>query len=118
MNLGQAIKMCRIRRGVSQEELARRAGYSDSYISFLEQNARDPTISTLSKIAHALDVPLVLLLFLAAEADELNGLDKALTADIARAAFETLGRPTANQAPLRPRIGDSSRRRTAKSAAH
>jgi transcriptional regulator with XRE-family HTH domain len=118
MNLGQAIKMCRIRRGVSQEELARRAGYSDSYISFLEQNARDPTISALSGIARALDVPLVILFFLAAEADELNGLDKALTADIARAAFEALGRPFTSQVPLQSRIGDSGRRRAPKSAAH
>jgi transcriptional regulator with XRE-family HTH domain len=118
MNLGQAIKMCRIRRNVSQEELARRAGYSDSYISFLEQNARDPTISTLSKIAQALDVPLVILFYLAAEAGELDSLDKTLTADIARAAFETLGRPFINQTPREPKIGDSGRNRTPKSAAH
>ena len=69
MNIGQAIKMCRTRRGVSQTDLALRADCSVSYLSMLENNKRDPTLSTLTKIAQALNIPIGILFFLASERD-------------------------------------------------
>lgn len=93
MNIGQAIKLCRIRRGISQAELARRAECSVSYLSMLENNKRDPTISTMNKISKALCVPVGIIFFLGAEGNDLVGIDKSLQGDIARTALELLNEP-------------------------
>ncbi|WP_153117018.1 helix-turn-helix domain-containing protein [Rhodocyclus tenuis] len=100
MNVGQAIKMCRTRRGVSQSDLARRAECSVSYLCLLENNKRDPTLSTLTKVAQALNVPVGILFFLAAEHGELTGMDKELAGELARTALELLSEPVADQFPL------------------
>lgn len=100
MNLGQAIKLCRTRRGVSQADLARQAECSVSYLSMLENNKRDPTLSTMTKIAHALRVPVGILFFLGAEGGDLDGIDKTLQGELARTALELLNEPTSNQRPL------------------
>lgn len=99
MNVGNAIKMCRTRRGVSQGELARRADCSVSYLSMLENNQRDPTLSTLKKVAEALNVPIGILFFLASERNELTGMDKALAGELARTALEMLSEPLDEQQP-------------------
>ena len=94
MNIGQAIKMCRTRRGVSQTDLALRADCSVSYLSMLENNKRAPTLSTLTKIAQALNIPIGILFFLASERDELTGMDKELAGELARTALELLSEPS------------------------
>lgn len=43
---------------LSQEELGHRAGLTMRYISLLECNKRQPTISTLFSLSQALNVPL------------------------------------------------------------
>jgi len=100
MNVGQAIKMCRTRRGVSQTDLAHRVDCSVSYLSMLENNKRDPTLSTLTKIAHGLNVPIGILFFLAADREELAGMDKELAGDLARTALELLSEPLSEQLPI------------------
>ena len=100
MNVGQAIKMCRTRRGVSQTDLAYRVDCSVSYLSMLENNKRDPTLSTLTKIAHGLNVPMGILFFLAADRNELSGMDKELAGDLARTALELLSEPVSDQLPF------------------
>jgi transcriptional regulator with XRE-family HTH domain len=100
MNVGQAIKMCRTRRGVSQTDLAHRVECSVSYLSMLENNKRDPTLSTLTKIAHGLNVPIGILFFLAADREELAGMDKELAGDLARTALELLSEPLSDQLPV------------------
>lgn len=99
MNVGNAIKMCRTRRGVSQGDLARRADCSVSYLSMLENNQRDPTLSTLKKISEALNVPVGILFFLASEREELTGIDKTLAGELARTALEMLSEPLDNHQP-------------------
>lgn len=100
MNVGQAIKMCRTRRGVSQTDLAHRVDCSVSYLSMLENNKRDPTLSTLTKIAHGLNVPMGILFFLAADREELSGIDKELAGNLARTALELLNEPVSDQLPF------------------
>lgn len=92
--------MCRTRRGVSQADLALRANCSISYLSMLENNRRNPTLSTLTNIAQALHVPIGILFFLASERDELVGMDKELAGELARTALELLSEPIADQLPL------------------
>lgn len=100
MNVGQAIKMCRSRRGLSQAELARRAECSVSYLSLLENNQRDPSLSTVGKLAMALNVPMGILFFLAAEKNDLVGIDKELSGQLARTALDLLSESPDSQPSL------------------
>jgi transcriptional regulator with XRE-family HTH domain len=50
------LKSERLRRKLSQEALASRAGLSVSYISMLERGQRTPPLDTLESIAKALSV--------------------------------------------------------------
>ena len=54
--LGAAIKSQRSALGVSQEELAYRAGLHRTYISDMERGARNPSIESIAKLAHALEI--------------------------------------------------------------
>ncbi len=50
------LKAERLRRKLSQEALANKAGLSVSYISMLERGQRTPPLDTLESIARALSV--------------------------------------------------------------
>ncbi len=54
--LGMAIKAQRASLGISQEELAHRAGLHRTYISDLERGARNPSIESIEKLAGALQI--------------------------------------------------------------
>ena len=54
--LGMAIKTRRASLGISQEELAYRAGLHRTYISDLERGARNPSIDSIEKVARALEL--------------------------------------------------------------
>ncbi len=61
----------------------------------LENNKRDPTLSTVTKIAEALHVPVGLLFVLAADQDDLGEIDESITAQLMQSALASLER-TAN----------------------
>ena len=50
------LKTWRERRGLSQADLGRRAGYSDAFISMLERGKKFGTFDTLDRLAKALNV--------------------------------------------------------------
>ena len=54
-----SIAKLRLQNGWSQAELARRAGTSQPYIARLELGKVDPQVSTVKKLAKALDVPIM-----------------------------------------------------------
>lgn len=56
--IGDKIRETRKNNALSLTDLARRVGVSDSYLSQLERNAVDPSISVLRKISSALNVPI------------------------------------------------------------
>lgn len=56
MSLSKKIKQFRIEKGYTQYDLATRAKISPSHISHIEQGFRNPQLSTLRKIADALNV--------------------------------------------------------------
>jgi transcriptional regulator with XRE-family HTH domain len=56
----------------------------------LESNQRDPSLSTLKSIAGALRIPTEILFFLGSDREELAGMDKELSGQLARAALEIL----------------------------
>lgn len=55
-NLGLSIKLERVRRRLSQEELAERAGLHRTYIGMVERAERNITVVNLALIAKALGV--------------------------------------------------------------
>jgi CheY-like chemotaxis protein len=54
--LGNAIKEQRSAMGISQEELAARAGLHRTYVSEVERGERNPSITSIEKLAQALKV--------------------------------------------------------------
>ena len=53
-----SIKLWREHRGLTQQELATRAGISKPYLSQIETGKRQGTVETLSAIARSLNIPL------------------------------------------------------------
>lgn len=100
MDIGNAIQLCRTKRKLSQAELARKADLSVSYLSLLERSKRDPPLSTIRRLATALNLPIEILFFLAAERGELAGLDEDLAGKLAIAALDLLNEPEPAQTSL------------------
>ena len=59
--LGSRLRDLRAVRGWTQEELARRAGLSKSYLSRIEDGDRQPSLASLLSLSQAFDVPLAAL---------------------------------------------------------
>lgn len=57
---GRLLRDARLRHGVSQEQLAIRAGTTQSAISRIEKNRVSPTVSTLTELLHLLGEELLL----------------------------------------------------------
>jgi transcriptional regulator with XRE-family HTH domain len=60
--VGANVRQIREGQGISQEELADRAGIHRTYISGVERGIRNPTVTVLEKIAKALKVKAAILL--------------------------------------------------------
>ena len=54
--VGRNVRRIRLRKGLTQERLAEICGFSQQYISGLEQGHRNPTVVTVHEIASALSV--------------------------------------------------------------
>ena len=65
--LGMAIKTQRASLGISQEELAHRAGLHRTYVSDLERGVRNPSVDSNEKLARALELSVAKLLERASE---------------------------------------------------
>jgi transcriptional regulator with XRE-family HTH domain len=52
--VGRNVKRIRVARGLTQEELAERSGFSQQYLSDLERGRRNPTIVSLWELSQAL----------------------------------------------------------------
>ena len=60
--IGKNIQKIRIESNISQERLAEISGLTKGYISKIEKSDKAPPLSTLSKIAHALNVDITILM--------------------------------------------------------
>ncbi|MBJ7319617.1 MAG: helix-turn-helix transcriptional regulator [Brevundimonas sp.] len=56
IRLGKRVRHLRTEAGLSQEELAFRAGMKRSYLSDLERGTRNPTVRAMDRLAQALKV--------------------------------------------------------------
>jgi transcriptional regulator with XRE-family HTH domain len=66
--VGQNVKRLRLAKGLTQEQLAELSGFSQQYISGLEQGRRNPTIVTIYELAIVLGASHIDLLTPAADA--------------------------------------------------
>ena len=55
--LGEHVRNMRKKRGITLKELAEKTGLSIGYISQIERDLTDPSLSTLRKLSAALDIP-------------------------------------------------------------
>lgn len=59
MDVGKRLKSIRLIRNISQRELAKRAGVTNSTISMIEKNSVSPSISSLKKVLNGIPISLV-----------------------------------------------------------
>ncbi|NRD75067.1 cupin domain-containing protein [Shewanella sp. VB17] len=59
MDIGASLKAVRNSKGLSQRELAKRAGVTNSTISMIEKNSVSPSVSSLKKVLSGLPMSLV-----------------------------------------------------------
>ena len=59
MDIGASLKTIRKMKGLSQRELAKRAGVTNSTISMIEKNSVSPSVSSLKKVLSGLPLSLV-----------------------------------------------------------
>lgn len=64
MNLGNVIKNIRKQKGQTQGEFAESSGITQTYLSQIENNLKEPNLSTLKSISQSLDIPLPVMFFL------------------------------------------------------
>lgn len=64
--LGDSVRSHRKVLGISQEKLAERCGLDRTYISMIERGVRNPSLTSLAKLASGLDVTI---------SNLLNGID-------------------------------------------
>ncbi|BDQ13274.1 hypothetical protein TEGAF0_24910 [Sediminibacterium sp. TEGAF015] len=72
MNLGTVIKDIRKQRGQTQTEFAESCGITQTYLSQIENNAKEPNLATLKEISKKLDLPLPILFFLSLNEDDIS----------------------------------------------
>lgn len=72
MNLGNAIKNQRKIIGMSQGELAKQIQKTQSYLSLIEKNKKEPNLSVLKEISEVLQIPLPILFFKSIEETDIK----------------------------------------------
>jgi transcriptional regulator with XRE-family HTH domain len=60
--IGRRIRLLRLEKGLSLNELAKKSGFAKSYLSQIENLKREPSIGALSQMAHALEVDILYIL--------------------------------------------------------
>lgn len=62
MNIGRSIKFVRVATEIKQGEMAKRLGISQNYLSLLENNHSEPSLSLLKKISTEFNIPVSFLM--------------------------------------------------------
>jgi len=72
MDLGITIKNIRKQKGLTQGEFASICGITQTYLSQIENNQREPNFSKLKSISIGLQIPLPVLFFLSMTVDDVQ----------------------------------------------
>lgn len=90
MNIGKALKLCRTQKGMTKTKLAENSNISVSYLTLLEQGKREPNISTINEICKALQIPPSILIFLASDSSEQQGISLELAEKLSHLALSLM----------------------------
>jgi transcriptional regulator with XRE-family HTH domain len=64
MDLGNVIKSSRKQKGLTQSEFAASCDITQTYLSQIESNLKEPNLSTIKVIGEKLNIPIPILFFL------------------------------------------------------
>lgn len=106
MIIGDRLRQLRERKNLSQGDIEKRTGLIRNYISRVENGHTVPSIETLEKLAHALEVPMYQLFYDGEKPPELPNLIKRKSAD--DIAWGSTGKDARWLAKLRRLLGRMS----------
>ena len=72
MDLGNTIKTLRIQKDFKQNKFAELCNITQAYLSQIENNHKEPNLSTLKKISSKLETPLPILFFLSMDNNDID----------------------------------------------
>ena len=90
MNYGKAIAVVRKARGLRRRQLATALWLPGEYISMLENGIKIPSVQVLESISAVLHCPLFLLVLLASEVGDIQGLPQEQMGEIGIKLLATL----------------------------
>jgi transcriptional regulator with XRE-family HTH domain len=70
MDLGSIIKKIRKEKQLTQEAFSSECGITQTYLSQIENNQKEPNLSTLKTISEKLEVPLPIIFYLSMTNDD------------------------------------------------
>ena len=76
MKLGSTIKELRKQKKIPQEIIAEKCWITQAYLSLIENDKKEPNLSTLKDISKALDTPLPLIFYLSLSEDDISDSKK------------------------------------------
>lgn len=88
-NLGRRLKELRMKKGLTQEELAEKTGLSVTFVGLVERGINTPSLETCNKIARALGITLDELFYFQKDDKKLD-LIKSLLFKIRKGSVEEL----------------------------
>lgn len=72
MNLGISIKNIRKQQGFTQIDFAQKSGITQTYLSQIENNQKEPNLSILKAISSVSKVPLPIIFFMAMDESDIQ----------------------------------------------
>lgn len=72
MKIGNAIEEIRKLKKVTQLELATKSNITQSYLSLIENNKKEPNLKTLKEISNSLNIPLPFLLLFSVDNEDIS----------------------------------------------
>ena len=103
MDYGKALRIARAASGLQQQDLARRAGLTPSYVSLVEMGKRNPSVGAIKKLSQALQIPPHLLTLLATEEEDTDLVDSKELESLGSSLVRLLLRKSSNEPPDKQR---------------
>ena len=82
MKIGRTLKLIRILKGLKQKSLAEKLGISPNYLSSVENDKREPSLSFIKLVSKELDVPVSFLF--------LDNIDEEMMSEEQKAIYQKL----------------------------
>lgn len=98
MDYGRALLTVRVKRNLTQRDLAEIAGITASYVAHIEKGRRKPTLDVLEKIAKATRVSVFWITVLATSEEDLEGCSAGYRETFKKLRAEVEGRIEAESA--------------------